>query len=90
MVEQDYIEKVIEGAPEGLYAVKVDRFGSTAYAFGGVDHDGTWWSLGESAEINDPEGGWRGHLDTRNVSFNDEDELQAEFRRVLHEEAVIL
>lgn len=90
MFEQDYIEKAIEGAPEGLYAVKVERFGCTAYAFGSIDEDGGWWSLGDASEVSDPEGGWRGHLDTRSVCFNDEDELQAEFRRILREEAVIL
>lgn len=36
------------------------------------------------------ENGWKGSLDMKHVSFNDEDELQAESRRVMREEAEVL
>lgn len=78
--------------PEGLYAIKVedlDFIGKTTILFARVDGDGDWAPLGKATQ-NDRLGGWKGRLDTRSISFDDEAELQAEFRRVLREEAVVL
>lgn len=93
-INEEYavIENALAGMPEGLYAVEADSLdfvGETTVLFACIDGDGEWSPLGKATQ-NDRLGGWEGTLDTRHVSFEDEDGLQAEFRRVMREEAVVL
>lgn len=93
-INEEYaaIENAIKGMPEGLYAVMVeglDFVGETTLLFAAVESDGDWSPLGKATQ-NDRLGGWEGTLDTKHVSFEDEEGLQVEFRRVMREEAVVL
>lgn len=74
MNEQKKLEEALEDFPHGVYAVSVDYLGSVKYLFARVDEDGDVWSLGTASEAED--GGWVGRLDTKSVSFDDEDELR--------------
>lgn len=67
------VEKVLEGALDGLYAVKFSEHGETWYAFASVDEDYEVWPLGIATE--DEDGGFSGTLDTRPVYFADDDQL---------------
>lgn len=93
-INEEYaaIENAIAGMPEGLYAIQaedLDFVGETTVLFARVDGDGGWAPLGKATQ-NDRLGGWEGTLDTKRVSFEDEDEMQAKFRRVMREEAEVL